>query len=288
MAKGMSLHVGVDVVGPTGPGSQTLLGCKNDARAMAELAEAYGFAERELVLDQDATLNAVVDKLKLVAPEIKKGDIFLFTFAGHGSYIGDEDLDELDRRDETLVLSDFMLCDDVLRLDIWPLFDPGARILMVADSCDSGSVSGFMEDSVGIRPAGPQITGNLELPATSHVPDSVNCPPLARGISNLERLQHIVANKEFYEALFRDLPRSKTIQASVLLLAACPDSASTADGYPHGAFTQALFDVMKGSSPLNYDDLVQSVAKRLRPQTPVLSVIPEANPAFVAERPFSI
>jgi metacaspase-1 len=288
MAKGMSLHIGVDVVGPTGPGSQTLLGCKNDARAMADLAEAHGFAEREIVLDQDATLNAVVDKLRLVAPEIKKGDIFLFTFAGHGSYIGDEDLDELDRRDETLVLSDLMLCDDVLRHDVWPLFDPGARILMVADSCDSGSVSGLAGESVGIHTAGPQITGNLELSATRHVPDSVNRPPLARGISNLERLQHIVANKEFYEAMFRDLPRSTTIRASVLLLAACPDSTSTADGYPHGAFTQALLDVMKGSGPLNYDDLVQRVATRLSPQTPLLSVIPQADPAFVAERPFSV
>src|SRR5687768_3967589 len=112
MRRGISLHVGVN---KTNAGGQPLVGCENDAKEMARLAEKHGFEGREVVVDEAALLLDVIAKIKAIATQLGDGDFFFFTFSGHGSFIGDEDLDELDdRRDETLVLHDFMLTDDVI------------------------------------------------------------------------------------------------------------------------------------------------------------------------------
>src|SRR5205814_2346373 len=74
------------------------------------------------------------------AGQLTDGDIFLFTFAGHGTQRGAEDPAETDFQDETLVLFDHILIDNVLRRELWPRFAPGVRVVMVSDSCHSGTV----------------------------------------------------------------------------------------------------------------------------------------------------
>ena len=48
--------------------------------------------------------------------------------------------EETDQLDETWVLYDRQLLDDEL-YDLWCRFAPGVRILMISDSCHSGTVS---------------------------------------------------------------------------------------------------------------------------------------------------
>ena len=87
MARAISLHVGVNIVGNGASG--TLLGAVHDAEAMRDLPQLSGFDRREFYSDLQATLDVVKDRIKQAAADLDSGGIFVFTFAGHGSFIGD-------------------------------------------------------------------------------------------------------------------------------------------------------------------------------------------------------
>ncbi len=79
----------------------------------------------------------------------KSGDRVFFYYAGHGSYLRDDDGDEADGYDETIVPYDAirkgrgMIRDD--QFARWIVEMPGRRIVMVFDSCHSGTISrGFV------------------------------------------------------------------------------------------------------------------------------------------------
>jgi outer membrane murein-binding lipoprotein Lpp len=290
MRKGVSLHIGVDIVSPGPPATVPLLGCKNDAREMSRLAEARGFAERELLLDQDATHDRVVQKLQEIALRLKglnDGGTFFFTFAGHGSFKGDEDSDELDSQDETLMLHDFALLDDELRLDVWPRFDANVRVVMIADSCHSGTV----HTVPALSAAKTEYLSTARSEMKTDISEVATSQARVRSFSEAARIKHNRANKSFYDHILSRLPAEQPINASVLLLAACEDHKTTADGFPHGEFTQALLDDLASPKPAqNYNVLIRNIGARLagRPQTPVLSTTGRVDPAFLAEVPFTV
>jgi len=261
MTKGISLHVGVNA---TSIGGTSLVGCVNDATEMALIAEKHHFEGREVVADCKATFKYVTDKIKEAATQLGPGDIFFFTFSGHGSHISDEveDDNEVDFRDETLVLFDFMICDDYLARELWPRFAPGVRILMIADSCHSGTVASIVEG------------GN-----------STN----TKALSNADRIEHLANNSQFYEDNCKNLVE-KPILASVLQIGACDDSDTTADGSPNSAFTQKLLDVVKGATPpISYTKLVAELRILLAStQVPQLTPVGVKDPVFEAQNPFTI
>jgi len=264
MARGISLHVGINQVDPSFPNAPTLIGCENDARAMLQVATLHGFSFSQLLLGAEATYNRVISGISGAASTLDAGDIFLFTFAGHGSGEVDRDNDELDHQDETILLFDGLLFDDVLRLEFWPQFKAGVRILMVSDSCHSGSVA-------TIPPNGKKSLNHS----------------VARKVSQTTRRKHIVNRREFYQGVLIPVI-GPPIQASIVLLAACLDSQNAGDGNPHGLFTQALLDALQ-SKKANYGELVVDIVSRLLgQQTPVLSQAGQPDPIFLAQPPFTI
>ena len=69
------------------------------------------------------------------------GDFFLCTYSGHGGQVRDKNHEEeSDRSDETWVLYDRQLVDDELYA-LWATFKPGVRVVILSDSCHSGSVT---------------------------------------------------------------------------------------------------------------------------------------------------
>jgi metacaspase-1 len=287
MARGISMHVGVNF---TSVSTAALLGCVNDATEMALIAEQHGFQEHEVIPNSQATFNYVTGKIRDAATKLGAGDIFFFTFSGHGSYIADEDFDETDYRDETLVLHDLMLSDDVLARELWPRFAAGVRILMVSDSCFSGTVSQRI-----VRPKDDRNEENAGIEKRRIVSDrDVRIPKVESGtlkmIPNEDRLRHLARNKALYEEMFRNLPEKPVVNATVLLFGACEDSDTTADGYPNSVFTQAVLDVIRRRSPpSSYTHLKQDVATLLvSTQIPQLTVFGPDAAAFEAQRPFTI
>ena len=102
MTKRRSLHIGLNFVDPTtyGGWDGALSGCVNDANAMHEVAVSRGF-EPQMLLNADATTEAVRAHLDAAAAELGDGDFFFLTYSGHGGQVPDENSDEPDRLDET-------------------------------------------------------------------------------------------------------------------------------------------------------------------------------------------
>lgn len=304
MPKGFSLHVGVDNPGPNFPGATLLKGCKNDARAMNDIAWRAGFTKRELLLDGEATYDRVEGAIRAAAegPDaLGQGDIFLFTFAGHGDRASDIDRDEPDGFDESILLFDFMLLDDVLHRVLLPLFNPGVRFLMVSDSCHSGTVLSFLSltaDPACFRKTERLSLGGLEVSTTTDVMAlAVSDPPRVRTISDDVLYQHLWSHRDFYEKVLGGVPSLKDapeIKASVLLLAACCDdeeAVETPDTPTHGVFTKALVEVWNGGAfQGSHDQFKDAIASKIPSglrQHPQLNPIGVPNTAFRAQRPFT-
>jgi metacaspase-1 len=272
MATGLSLHVGVNVTEAVGIDAAALEGCENDARKMLEISRSRGFIHLgddpdEPVIGSDATYNNVLGKIHIAAKELKAGDIFLFTFAGHGTRQGDEDNTETDFQDETLVLHDRLLIDNVLRRRLWPSFQPGVRVIMVSDSCHSGGAAMSVVDS--------EIESNEDDPSSSN-------GFRVRAISQGQAKSHMDSLKAFYDQLKSDLPATPpAVAAEILLLAACKEDETTRDGKDNGVFTKALLDVWSTNGSKSYDQLMKGISQKLKDQgietTPVMLPIPETS-----------
>lgn len=140
MAK-KALCIGINDYPGTG---MDLRGCVNDANDWAETLAASGFKVAQL-LDQAATKAAMIDAMGTLIGKAAKGDTLVITFSGHGTYQPDTDGDEADGLDEALCPYDLhtkgeALIDDEIRA-LFAARKSGVRIVLIADSCHSGSVT---------------------------------------------------------------------------------------------------------------------------------------------------
>ncbi|MBK1684782.1 caspase family protein [Rhodoferax fermentans] len=121
-----------------------LQGCVNDANDWADTLGARGFGVSKL-LDDQATKAAMVAALSSLISKASKNDSLVITFSGHGSYQPDTDGDEADGLDEALCPYDLQTNGEALTDDeIKTLFaarKPGVRLVLIADSCHSGTVT---------------------------------------------------------------------------------------------------------------------------------------------------
>lgn len=160
----------------------------------------------------------------------RAGDRVFFYYAGHGSYLRDDDGDEKDEYDETIVPYDAlrsgpgMIRDD--QFARWIAALPGRRIVMVFDSCHSGTIS----RSFG-RAAEQDETARYIIPADSELRQQSRTRILLEladgGVSDPQNLS----------------PQS----AALIISAAGPMQTAHSmmvAGTWHGALTLALTDVM--------------------------------------------
>jgi hypothetical protein len=140
MAK-RALCIGINDYPGTG---MDLQGCVNDVADWAGELESRGFAVERLV-DAQATKAAMVDALSRTIGQAQAGDVVVLTFSGHGTCVPDLDGDEIDALDEGLCPHDLHATGEALLDDeIGELFArraPGVRLVMISDSCHSGTVT---------------------------------------------------------------------------------------------------------------------------------------------------
>lgn len=126
------------------PGTQNdLSGCINDAHDWAGALETRGFAVRSL-LDAQATQANMVAAMSDLIAHAKSGDSLVISYSGHGTWVPDTSGDEPDSRDEGLCPYDINTKGPLLDDDIHALFADrarGVRIVLISDSCHSGSVT---------------------------------------------------------------------------------------------------------------------------------------------------
>ena len=140
-AKALSLHLGLNAVDPVhyGGWSGELAACERDATDMAALAK-FQKMKPTVLLTKSATRTKTIAALNAAAKVLKKGDLFFLTYSGHGGQVRDVTGEEPDKRDETWCLFDSQLIDDELYFEL-AKFASGVRILVLSDSCHSGTVT---------------------------------------------------------------------------------------------------------------------------------------------------
>ncbi len=284
MASGKSLHIGVNKVDPahyqgwSGP----LNACEYDAEDMKSLAESQGFAT-EILLTSKATRKAVIDGIRGAASKLAGGDILLLTYSGHGGQVGDYNRDEPDNKDETWCLYDGQLIDDEL-YKLWSEFKPGVRVLVLSDSCHSGTVIRVAPDeddpaaAIGRRVAEAMAATGARFRYM---------PQAAAG-------RTYRANKSFYDELQKDLPKQQEILdamgCSVRLISGCQDNQYSLDGDFNGLFTGTLLRVWdQGAFSGDYDRFHAAIVQLMpSTQTPNHFRVGAADAAFDGQSPFAV
>ena len=141
MAQGISVHIGLNRVDPDhyeGWDGQ-LAACEADAKDMVALAKKQGFKSARCCSPRPPPPTPCRARSSSAAKTLKSGDLFFLTYSGHGGQVDDTNSDEKDRMDETWVCYDRQLVDDEL-YELWGKFKSGVRIVVLSDSCHSGTV----------------------------------------------------------------------------------------------------------------------------------------------------
>jgi hypothetical protein len=279
MAKGISIHIGLNTVDPAhynGWDGQ-LQACEYDAKDMQKIAEGKGF-DSTIMLSKEATAEAVAEAIRRAASELDKGDLLFLTYSGHGGQVPDTSSDETgDATDETWVLYDRQLVDDEL-FSLWAGFEPGVRIFVLSDSCHSGSVTRDLFDALV-----PQIVekGMVDdaSPRTKELPRDVQDATYR-------------ANEELYRQIqsSHESGGDVDVRASVILISGCQDNQLSLDGDRNGLFTQTLLGVWDdGSWQGGHRKFWKAIGAKMPPtQSPNFFRTGARDPKFRRQTPLTI
>lgn len=263
---------------------ERLAGAVNDAKNLHEKMKDFGFEESNttLLTDAAATRQAIIDNIRSYQQKAKAGDLFLFTYSGHGTLFPDTSSAEIDEPDK--VEMDVLLpgehyvipldyydsaivpvdADDnkggrawknlILDDELYDLFSAlkqkQVRVVFISDSCNSGTIGKAEVDA--------------ENSATWHV--KFLSPLQALNVKSFEELKAVKPKKQKKVG-----PR--TSSGAYLTLSASKDNefswdigGGTQDA--GGLFTKTLLTVVNsGAGPLTYTQLMA----RVRPEVVRLS-----------------
>ena len=285
-----SLHLGLNLVsaaayeGWTGP----LAACEFDANDMAAIARSKGMTPTVL-LTKKATRAAMLSNMRAAARALKEGDLFFMTFSGHGGQVADANGDEPDKKDETWCLYDGQLIDDELYFEL-SRFAAGVRILVLSDSCHSGSVTRE------VRPPPPPPGQREKL-----MPDAVALRVYSKHKGFYDKLQadvskaagKVTVDPDQALALVGAAAQATAVvgifKPAVVLISGCQDNQTSMDGDHNGAFTEKLLKVWNNGG---FNGSYKAFHARIRAalpasQSPNLFVLgPAAN--LLAQTPFTV
>ncbi len=141
MAKGYAVLVGLKGVDPASydgwDGASGCWGCELDVDNMDRILKSVGY-QTNVIKTEAATRDKILSSLYRAAETMRKGDIFVFYYSGHGGQQPDFNNDEMDGKDETLVAYDREVIDDKIHNALLK-FTSGVRVVMISDSCNSGT-----------------------------------------------------------------------------------------------------------------------------------------------------
>ena len=277
MGKGIALTLGLNAVDPRhyAGWSGELNACEADAEDMAAIAKSKKFSVSTL-LTKAATRSRVTNAIQGAAKRLKRGDIFMLSYSGHGGQLPDRNNDEPDGMDETWCLYDGEIVDDELHA-LYRKFAAGVRILVFSDSCHSGTVTklAYYHGTVGAR-----ATPSDERPRYRAMPPDVALRTYRR-------------NMAFYDKILK-AKTAKDSQpepaASILLVSGCQDNQLSQDGAFNGLFTGQMLRVWKnGLFKGSYRAFHRAIVKRMPPdQTPNFFSTGKPSPTFEAQQPFAV
>lgn len=311
--KAIAICMGLNQVDPAryAGWSGPLTGCEGDADAMAEIASKSGFKVKVLKT-RDATRDKFERLVLDAAKQLQDDGILLVSYSGHGGQVPDMNGDEIDGEDETWCLYDGEIIDDDLCV-LWQQFKRPARILIVADSCHSGTSA----KAVPVREAARHAL-DLDPGTHSALAPSVTANRAAvlkkrydarKGADISSPLPHAFKSmpRSVFDAIQAD-PRLRAeyqqrglrytkeqvsqdrVTAAVITLAACQDNQQAGDGDKNGLFTETLVRVWRGGA---FNGDYKKFHKALQQQMPTWSQ-PNLDPfgkdldRFLSQTPFQV
>ena len=294
-ARALSLHIGLDTVNASAYGGWDgpLAACEFDANDLAALARKQGI-KATLLLTKKAIRAKVLAGIRAAAKSLRSGDLFFLTYSGHGGQVPDVTGDEADKQDETWCLYDGQLIDDELYFEL-SRFAAGVRILVLSDSCHSGTVTRAR------RPNADNVT--LVAGRSKMMPFEVGRRVYAQHQAFYDKLQNEVAKSAGKasiadpDAVLSNLSVSsgrvsaivRKFKAAVILISGCQDNQTSLDGDHNGAFTGQLLQVWNlGAFQGNYASFHAAIRAGMPAgQTPNLYLLGDVA-RFVAQRPFTV
>ncbi len=145
--KQRAVLIGINYKGQKGQ----LSGCHNDVHNVAQyLQEVQGFKNENITILMDdgmhkpPTKSAIISAYKRLVKQTKEGDVVFCHYSGHGGRLPDDNGDEDDGYDETLIPLDFQKSgqirdDDLLKILVHPM-PANVTMTCLMDCCHSGTV----------------------------------------------------------------------------------------------------------------------------------------------------
>lgn len=192
----------------------------------------------KLLINRHATRRAILTSLTWLLKRLEPGDLGIFAYSGHGTYVLDDSGDEADGFDEAIYVADGRVVIDDEFATRLERRAPGSRFLAITDSCNSGT---------NMRSFGPRLLGPV---SREH---RVRFLPPAR-----------LPESERYN-------RSHTLQrppelVDVIQLPACLANQFAAESpeIKHGAYTYYFRDAILSLEPgATFRDLTDAISARL-------------------------
>jgi hypothetical protein len=291
--RGVSLHLGLNAVSPAAYGgwSGELTACESDANDMAAIAQSRAM-KSTVLLTRQATRARALAAVRAAAKSLKRGDFFFVTYSGHGGQVPDITGEEPDKKDETWCLYDGQVIDDEIYVEL-SRFAAGVRILVLSDSCHSGTVT--RENVPSSSPDAPHGRSKM-------MPPSIANRTYREHQAFYDKLQRDIANHTATRALAdpdealaqvavsnRRITLASAFKPSVILISGCQDNQTSLDGDHNGAFTEKLLQVWNHDTYRgNYAKFHAQIKARMpASQSPNLFTLGTTT-SFVRQQPFTI
>lgn len=281
MPKKFALLIGLEAVDPAcydGKWNGFLHFAESDAKKVKrQIIDPLEFETTQMLLGADAKRNKVLQKLEAFADEAEEGDLVVVYYSGHGGQVLDLNDDELEKdgdlEDETWCLYDGQLLDDELWA-AWSKFEKGVNILLLSDSCHSGTVAKNADGE-------PDETPKLIAEGAKIMPfEAIQAAYLKR--------------KSFYDEISKNVPSPNTlnISASLISISACDDKELAYENpqWMQSEFTHAFIEAWQGGKfQGNYTEwLIAIKAQVTKAQTTQLNSWGSEAAQFLSTSPFSI
>ncbi len=135
-----ALLIGINYIGY----KHELQGCINDTNSINSFISNYNFQKISILTDnteKKPNRNNILDEFTNLLSNSQAGDVLLFFYSGHGSYILDNNNNEPTGYDQMIIPCDFNgIVDDELKSIIQKNLKKDVTLIALFDSCFSGSV----------------------------------------------------------------------------------------------------------------------------------------------------
>lgn len=284
-----------------------LRGCINDVQNIFNLlTQVYNFESSQIhqLIDERVTKAAIKDEYSWLLNNSQAGDRLVFHFSGHGSYVPDNNGDEVDGIDEITCLydMDFYNPETYMRDDEWQAMiqqiPQDVNLTFILDNCHSGtgtrSISidfpGCQQSLAVDVEASERRSSDSKIAAFAAINGRGSSSKVSTRTRELKQLdkkdyENLVEDRdiilprfikppaEFQEQIIttartKGLENRDNIINTHLLLAGCRDNQTAADAYLdgdfHGAFTYYFCHVLRQSPNLGSQAAIDRVAELLK------------------------